>query len=297
MMKHLKNSLLAICKPLSTQAKIIRAHRLGLLGTAIILFFSVIAIFAPLIAPYEVWEPTFENGKIQSLKGPSLKYSLGTTFMGRDVFSQLVYATRTTLLIGSLSGLISILIGATLGLFAGYYGGILDDIVMRFTDVIYGMPFLPFIIVLISLLGRNIWWVMIAITCIVWRTSARVIRAEMLSLKERQFVTLAKARGCGDFRIIFRHILPNILPLLLLYTAFNMAWAILAEAGASFLGFGDPDVISWGGMLYNLWISGKSRVAWWWFLFPSLCIVLLVSSFIFVSQAYEEVANPRLKER
>ncbi len=98
-------------------------------------------------------------------------------------------------------------------------------------------------------------------------------------------------------RIIYGHIMPNILPLLLLYTSFNIAWSVLAEAGASFLGFSDPDNLTWGGMLYNLWISGKIRTAWWWFAWPSLCIILLVSALVFISRAYEEVANPRLKQR
>jgi peptide/nickel transport system permease protein len=231
------------------------------------------------------------------METPSLRYPLGTTLMGRDVLSQIIYGTQTTVMIGLVSGLISIVIGAGIGLFSGYYGGTLDEVLMRFTDIIYGMPFLPFIIVLISLFGRNLWFVIIAIVCIVWRTSARVVRAQTLSIRQRQFVQVAKARGCSDLRIIFRHIMPNILPLLLLYTAFNIAWSILAEAGASFLGFGDPHQLSWGGMLYDLWISGKTRSAWWWFISPSVCIILLVSALVFVSRAYEEVANPRLKER
>jgi peptide/nickel transport system permease protein len=209
----------------------------------------------------------------------------------------MIYATRTTMIIGAVSGIISILIGANIGLLSGYYGGKLDEVMMRFTDIIYGMPFLPFIIVLISLFGRSQWFVILAIVLIIWRTSARVVRAQTLALKQRQFVAAAKVRGSSDMRIIYRHIMPNILPLLLLYTAFNIAWSIIAEAGASFLGFGDPDQLSWGGMLYELWISGQSRTAWWWFTAPSLAIVLLVSALVFVSRAYEEVANPRLRQR
>ena len=158
----------------------------------------------------------------------------------------MIYATRTTMIIGAVSGVISILLGANIGLFSGYYGGKIDEVLMRFTDVIYGMPFLPFIIVLISLFGRSQWFVILAIVLIIWRTSARVVRAQTLALKERQFVNAARVRGCGDLRIIYRHIMPNILPLLLLYTAFNIAWSIIAEAGASFLGFGDPNQLFLG---------------------------------------------------
>jgi len=281
-----------------SQIAIINSNGLGRAGAIIVLFFAVIALLAPLIAPHDPWESLKDiDGKITSLRTPSADFPLGTTFLARDVLSQMIYATRTTMIIGLVSGVISILIGANIGLVSGYYGGKLDEVMMRFTDIIYGMPFLPFIIVLISLFGRSQWFVILAIVLIIWRTSARVVRAQTLALKQRQFVAAAKVRGSSDLRIIYRHIMPNILPLLLLYTAFNIAWSIIAEAGASFLGFGDPDQLSWGGMLYELWISGQSRTAWWWFMAPSLAIVLLVSALVFVSRAYEEVANPRLRQR
>jgi len=283
---------------LIAQYRIISRHRWGTFGALVILLFMLVGIFADLLAPHQVWEPLRDsNGKLAIMRPPSTEFLLGTTAIGRDILSQMIYATRTTVLIGLVSGLISILIGANIGLVAGYYGGRVDEVLMRFTDIFYGMPFLPFLIVLISLFGRSIWFVILAICCIVWRTSARVIRAQTLSIKQRQFIMAARARGCSNLRIIYGHIMPNILPLLLLYTAFNIAWSVLAEAGASFLGFSDPNNLSWGGMLYNLWISGKIRTAWWWFACPSICIVLLVSALVFVSRAYEEVANPRLIER
>jgi peptide/nickel transport system permease protein len=283
---------------LETQVRVIMSHKFGTFGAVIILFFGVIALFAPLIAPHGPWESLrTESGKLAILQPPTLQYPLGTTAMGRDILSQMIYATRITYFIGLVSGLISIIIGANIGLLSGYYGGKLDEILMRFTDIIYGMPFLPFLIILISLFGRSIWFVIAAICFIVWRTSARVVRAQTLSISQRQFILAAKARGCSDLGIIYRHIMPNILPLLLLYTAFNIAWSVLAEASASFLGFGDPNNLSWGGMLYSLWISGKIRSAWWWFTWPSVCIILLVTALVFVSRAYEEVANPRLMQR
>jgi len=283
---------------LRNQGRIIGSSGLGRIGAAIIIFFAIIAILAPWIAPHDPWETLRDaSNKLAILRTPSWEFPLGTTSLGRDILSQMIYATRATMIIGLISGVISIAIGANIGLLSGYYGGKLDEIMMRFTDIIYGMPFLPFIIVLISLFGRSKWFVVLAIVVIIWRTSARVVRAQTLALKERQFISAAKVRGCSDFRIIYRHILPNILPLLLLYTSFNIAWSIIAEAGASFLGFGDPNQLTWGGMLYELWISGKSRTAWWWFAPPSIAIVLLVSALVFVSRAYEEVANPRLRQR
>jgi len=220
-----------------TQYKIIMSHRFGIFGAVIILFFCMVGLLAPVLAPHQPWDTLRDaNKKLAIMKPPSLEFPMGTTAMGRDILSQMLYATRTTVLIGLVSGLISILIGANMGLLSGYYGGKLDEILMRFTDIIYGMPFLPFLIVLIALFGRSLWFVIIAICCIVWRTSARVIRAQTLAIKQRQFILAAKARGCANLRIIYGHIMPNILPLLLLYTSFNIAWSVLAEAGA--VGFG-----------------------------------------------------------
>lgn len=278
--------------------RIITSNRLSATGFGFIVVFVIVALFAPWLAPHDPWEMLYDSeGNFASLRPPSWEFPVGTTHLGYDLFSQLILATRTTLLIGAISGGISIVIGANIGLIAGYYGGKIDEALMRFTDILYGMPFLPFIIVLISLFGRQLEFVILAIVLIIWRTSARVIRAQTISIKQRQFIAAARARGCSDFRIIYRHILPNVLPLLLLYAAFNIAWSIITEASASFLGFGDGETISWGGMLYELWLSGKTRVAWWWFTAPSLCIVLLVTSLVFVSRAYEEVANPRLRKR
>jgi len=283
---------------LTEHYRIINGNPLSRFGFRVIIAFVLIALFAPWIAPYQPWEMVYDkNGEFASLRPPTLEFPVGTTHLGYDLFSQLVLAARTTLLIGVVSGAISIVIGANIGLIAGYYGGKIDEVLMRLTDILYGMPFLPFIIVLIALFGRKLEFIILAIVLIIWRTSARVIRAQTIAIKQRQFIAAARARGCSDLRIIYRHILPNLLPLLLLYAAFNIAWSIITEASASFLGFGDGETISWGGMLYELWLSGKTRVAWWWFAAPSLCIVLLVTSLVFVSRAYEEVANPRLRKR
>lgn len=299
MTAKIRDSLLKpLKKVLLEHYGIITSNRMGAIGLSFLLFFLIVAIFAPWIAPHDPWEMMYDvNEEFAGLRPPSWEFLLGTTHLGYDLFSQLVLATRTTLLIGSVSGAISILIGANIGLIAGYYGGKTDEFLMRFTDILYGMPFLPFIIVLISLFGRHLEFIILAIVLIIWRTSARVIRAQTISIKQRQFIAAAKARGCSDFRIIYRHILPNVLPLLLLYAAFNIAWSIITEASTSFLGFGDGETISWGGMLYELWLSGKTRVAWWWFAAPSICIVLLVISLVLISRAYEEVANPRLRKR
>lgn len=287
-----------IGRGMAVHVGIIRTSRMGTIGALVVLFFGLVALFAPFLAAHDPWETLRDStGAIASMRQPNLEFPMGTTFLARDILSQMIWATRTTVFIGLVSGAISIVIGANIGLISGYYGGKVDEVLMRFTDIVYGMPFLPFIIVLIALFGRDQSFIILAIVLIIWRTSARVVRAQTLALKERQFVQAARARGCSDLRIIYRHIMPNILPLLLLYTAFNIAWSIIAEAGAAFLGFGDPNHLSWGGMLYELWISGQIRVAWWWFAAPSIAIVTLVSALVFISRAYEEVANPRLRKR
>jgi len=288
----------SIARGLAYNWRIVTSSRMGAFGAFIILFAALVAIFGPWLMPHDPYASLrMANGRMAVLQAPSLAFPLGTTNLARDLLSQMIAATRTTMMIGLISGFISIVIGANIGLFAGYYGGRVDNILMRLTDIVYGMPFLPFIIVLISLFGRSVGFVVLAIVLIVWRTSARVVRAQTMAIKHRQFITFARARGASDLRIIYRHIAPNILPLLLLYTSFNIAWAIVTEASASFLGFGDPSAITWGSILQDLWASGYARTAWWWFFAPAAAIVLLVSAFVFVSRAYEVVANPRLAER
>lgn len=164
----------AVGNTLREQWRIITSNGLGRFGATIILFFGVVAILAPLIAPHDPWETLRDaNNKFASLRSPSWEYPLGTTSLGRDILSQMIHATRATMIIGLISGFVSIVIGANIGLLAGYYGGKLDEVLMRFTDIVYGMPFLPFIIVLISLFGRSHWFVVLAIVVIIWRTSAR----------------------------------------------------------------------------------------------------------------------------
>jgi peptide/nickel transport system permease protein len=285
-------------REIGQNVRVIFADRLGAFGAIVIIVATLVAIFGPWLISHDPYESLkMANGRMAVLQPPSTEFPLGTTNLARDLLSQMILATRTTMIIGVASGLVSILVGANIGLIAGYYGGRVDNILMRITDVAYGMPFLPFIIVLISLFGRSISFVILAIVLIVWRTSARVIRAQTMAVKQRQFVMFARARGASDLRIIYRHIAPNILPLLLLYTSFNIAWAIVTEASASFLGFGDPNAVTWGSILQDLWASGYTQTAWWWFIEPSAAIVLLVSAFVFVSRAYEVVANPRLGDR
>jgi peptide/nickel transport system permease protein len=187
------------------------------------------------------------------------------------------------------------IIGTNVGLIAGYCGGRVDAVLMRITGLAFGIPFIPFAVVLVALLGPSLWNMILTISLLMWRTTARVIRSQVLSLRERAFVKAAKIAGASDLRIIYVHIFPNVLPMTLLYVAFDIAWAVLAEASISFLGFGDPNQVSWGQMLYLAYVSGSIRQAWWWTIPPGLGLSLFVISVFLVGRQYEKLASPRLR--
>ena len=269
---------------------------MGKLGACILVFFILVALFAPVIAPESPFKVYLrEDGSFARLEPPSTKHWFGTTHHARDVFNQTVWGTRIAIFIGLLSGLSITLIGVNIGLIAGYYGGKIDDFLMRITDIAYGIPFLPLCILLIAILKPSIWNILLAIILLFWRTAARVIRSQVLSLKERPFVWSAKAAGASNLRIMYFHIAPNVLSLSLLYLALGCGWGIMAEASLSFLGLGDPMKISWGVMLYDAFELAAMRTAWWWIIPPGASIALIVVSVFLLGRSYEEVINPRLR--
>jgi len=277
---------------------LIKRDKLSLFGVIILIFFIFIGLIGPYVAPYDPWYVCKDSkGLSLFITPPDGTHLLGTTAMGRDVFSQLLHGTRTALAVGFTAAFIVVFIGSNFGLLAGYYGGTIDSILMRITDVAYSIPFTPLVIVLISILKPNIWNFMFAISLLMWRAPARVIRSQVLSLSKRPFIKAARVSGASDLRIVFFHIAPNILPLVLLYLATNVAWSITAEAGVSFLGLGDPTMISWGSMLHLCYIKGAMRVAWWWLWPPGICIILVTVSIYLIGHVFEEIANPRLRVR
>ncbi len=223
-------------------------------------------------------------------------YLLGTDAYGRDIFSQLIWGSRIALLVGFAASFLSVLIGVIVGVVAGYSGGWVDVVLMRFTDVVLVMPFLPLIIVLAAVMGPSIWNIILAITLVGWPGTARIIRSQVLSLKERPFIDAARVTGASNTRIMFRHIVPNVLPLAFLYMTFAVTGAILGEASLSFIGLGDPKTMSWGMMLYFV-SHGYTLKAWWWMLPPGMAITFLVLGFFLVGRAFEEIINPRLRRR
>ncbi|MDQ7850265.1 MAG: ABC transporter permease [Armatimonadota bacterium] len=275
---------------------VIRRDRLASLGLFVLGFFALVALFAPWIAPHDPQEVlTTPQGRVAFLQPPSREYWFGTTNLGRDIFSQVVLGTRVALLVGLLAAILVTTVGTAVGVVAGYYRGWVDDVLMRAVDVAYALPFEPFIIALVGILRPSIWNIILAITLIMWRSPARIIRAQVLSLVERPYVKAARAAGAGHLRILGHHITPNILPLAFLYVAITAGWAITAEASISFLGFGDPRLVSWGQVLHTAFLTGSIRAAWWWVVPPGVCIMLLVLAIFFLSRAYEQLANPRLR--
>jgi peptide/nickel transport system permease protein len=277
--------------------RVIFKDTLGAIGLVLVTFFILMAILAPVVAPYGPFDVVYNPDKtVVRLVPPNLKNLLGTTNQGMDVFSQLLHGSRIALVVGILSAIGSALIGTAVGLFSGYFGGWVDQILMRITDIAFGIPFLPFALIAISLSRPSLYLIILLIIFFLWRTTARVIRSQVLSLKERPFIWAARAAGVSNLRILFVHIGPNVLPFSFLYMAIGISVGVMTEASLSFLGFGDPHVLSWGQMLNFSFNAGAMRNAWWWVLPPGLCLSLFVTSAFMITRAYEEMINPRLRE-
>jgi peptide/nickel transport system permease protein len=266
-------------------------------GIVIYLLFVLVALLADQLAPNDPMEILFTKaGKVAANLGPSADFPLGTTNLGRDIYAQLVYGTRSALAVGLSAAIIVATVGTVVGLVSGYFGGTIDAVLMRIADMALSLPFLPFVIVLTGFLGADTRNIVFAVALLLWPNSARVIRSQVLSLRERAYVEAARVTGASQRRILFVHIAPNILPLSFVYAAIAIGWAIITEASVNFLGFGDPTSVSWGMMLQDAFTSqALSRGQYAWFVPPGLCIILVVVAGFFISRGYEEVFMPRLR--
>lgn len=288
----------AVRRSLTGLGRVLLEDRYAFVGVLVYLLFFLVAALADVIAPYDPTRILFlPNGMLAADLSPSADHLLGTTSLGRDIFSQLVYGTRSALLVGLVAAFFVVAIGTLVGLVAGYAGGLVDTILMRITDIAFGIPFLPFVIVLAAFLEPSIWNVVLAMSLVLWRDTARVIRSQVLTVKHRAFVEAARVTGSSTSRILFVHIAPNVLPIAMLYGSIAVGWAILTEASISFLGFGDASQISWGYMLQDAYVSqALSRGAWHWFVPPGLAIVAIVVAGFFISRGYEEILFPKLRD-
>ncbi|MFX0054535.1 MAG: ABC transporter permease [Promethearchaeota archaeon] len=271
--------------------------RMGLFGFAVILAIVLLAVFAPFIAPYH-WSYVSTN-PADFYGPPTPEHIFGTNQDGSDIYSRVIWGTQISLIVGFSASIVAVLIGTIIGLVSGYYGGFLDSILMRITDIFLCLPYLPLMLIFLVLFGQGLQNVILVIAILGWTGTARMVRSEALSLRERPLTEAAHAIGASDSYILFRHILPNTLPLILANVIIGVVAAILSEAGIAFLGFvdihGQP---SWGIVLH--WASkGGALVnhSWWWIIPPGVMIMLTTLGFAFVSHAADKVVNPRLRGR
>jgi len=283
-------------RSLANQARLFWKSKLAVAGLVIIVIYIIMAVTAPAIAPYEPQERViYDDGSWADSEPPSLSHPLGTTSNAHDVLSQLIHGSRIAMFVGGLGALTVTLIGTSVGVVSGYYGGWVDESAMRLVDLLYGIPFVPFVIVIATVFGPTVWNIIVGIAVIYWLTTARVIRSEVLKIKEQPYIEAARATGATDLRIMGIHILPNVVPLSVLYAAIAVGYSIVAQASIAFLGFGDPTVPSWGVMLQRAFASQEFGDMWWWVIPPGLSITLVVTGAYLIGRGYEEVVNPQLQ--
>ncbi len=278
---------------------IYRKSLLGKIGLTLLALFALMALCSfipPRVDP--MYQPmTGVDPEISYSVGPSMRHWLGTDFMGRDILSQLLAGARIAFMVGVSAAFMSVVLGTAIGMIAGYMGRFVDTILMRLADMIMVMPTLLVVLILAALFGQlNIWTIVLIIALFRWPGVSRVIRAQTLSLKHRPFIEAARVAGASHLRIIFRHIMPNVLPLSFLYMTFRVTSAIIIEAALAFLGFGDPGTVSWGMMLQWVWKTGHMFKAPYWLLPPGICISLITLSFYMLGRAMDEVLDPRLRK-
>lgn len=271
-------------------------HKQGRIGLLIVFFLIVTAVFADVIAPYNPYDVTQRDNKGLS---PSFTHLLGTSITtGQDVFSMLIYGTRVSLAVGIVTGLAIAFLGSVLGVMAGYLGGFVDSLLMRIVDIMIVIPTLPLTIVITNIFGHSYVVIVFVFVLFGWQSLARVVRSQVLLLKNADYVKAAELSGAGKKYIMFRHILPGVSNLVVMNTALTCAGIMIAEAGLSFLGLGNPTAISWGKMLADAQSGGSMLFGHWWtILAPGIGIFLSVYAFMRIGLAIEEILNPRMKAK
>jgi len=262
-----------------------------LIGIAILVIFVLVAIFAPFLEPYD---PRAKTGPVYA--PPSSAHWLGTDDGGSDMLSLLIAGSRVSLIVGFVAAAVAMLIGGTVGIFAGFFGSRTDNVLMRITDYMLVIPDIPLMIIVAALFGRSLWNIIWIIGIIYWTSTARLIRAQVKSVRQRVYVRRAHALGAGNSRLIFRHVLPQVAPLLIANTVLMIALAIFAETYITFLGLGDPALISWGKLIENSF-TGDAVLnnAWWAIVPPGLCVTIVILACTMLGQSMEDALNPRIR--
>ena len=273
--------------------RLFRGSRGGMFGLAVLAVFGLMATIGVLLAGPVNQVATYRQGL-----DPSLQHLLGTDARGRDVLNLTIHGAQISLLVGILASLIGIVVGAGIGIVAGFFGGRIDGLLMRITDFFLVLPTFVLAVVLAAVLGRSLVNVIVVIGITCWPSTARVVRAQTLTVRERMFVDRARAYGAGPVRLMQKHILPNVVGLILANTTLTIAFAIFFETTLSFLGLGDPEAVSWGSILEQAYDYGAASLGKWAYVIaPGLCVVLVILAFTLIGSAFDEILNPRLRQR
>jgi len=275
----------------NTSRRMLRDRR-AQIGFGIIVFFSILALAGPLISPYS---PYAFPAPGRPYMPPSRTFLLGTDYLGEDILSEIIYGARVSMLVGIVVALLATTFGTFVGVVAGYYGKVVDEALMRATDVVLILPSLPLMIILAAYLGPSLETVILVLTVTTWPLVARVVRSQTLSLKERPFTDSERVAGASDFRIITKVLVPNLATIIAANAVLMVTTAIVGEAALDFIGLGDITVVSWGTMLYWAQSYAIFNGAWWWVIAPGVCIVMVGLGFVLISVSIESVFNPRLR--
>ena len=266
----------------------LRRNRAAMLGGFVLIMLIICAVMAPWIAPYSY---SFQDLNLGA-SPPSSDHLLGTDILGRDLLSRILYGARISLLVGFVATGVALVIGVSWGIVAGYMGGRVDSIMMRIVDVLYGLPFIIFIILLMVIFGRNLWLLFGAIGAVEWLTMARIVRSQVLNLSKQEFILSAEAMGVSKLSIIFRHLIPNAMGPVIVYATLTVPQIMLLESFLSFLGLGvQPPLSSWGLLIRDGAVSMEEY--WWLLIFPSLAFSLTLFSLNFIGDGLRDAIDPR----
>ena len=280
-------------KSLKLFSQLLLRHSMGRIGVVLIAMILIAALFAPVLRTVD---PQISGEREDILLSPSGKHWLGTDDLGRDVWSQIVFGSRVSLLIGLITAFITVITGTLVGLTAGYFGGWIEEVLVKIIDFFMMLPVLPLMIILAAVLGPSLWNIIMVISVVSWPTTARVVRSQVLSVKERPYVEAARCIGAGNLKLMFGEILPNVLPLMFAQAVLMITYAIYGEAVLAFLGLGDPTRISWGSMLHFAFESGVMSRSPWWIGPPIISIIILIVGFSLLGTAITDVMTPQYRE-